>query len=160
MPLKLTIELVPQTTWYSNLRNSVSKDVWNRIRKGCYRKAGYRCEICGGKGRLNCHEVWEFDNSRNVQKLKRFIALCDLCHNIKHMGFVNVQISRGVWPESFREELAGHFMEVNKVTREAFERCVSEAFALWERRSKKKWKVDFGICGAAYKSGQTRLLKT
>jgi transposase-like protein len=160
MALKLTIELVPKTTWYANLRNSLTKEEWNQIRKDCYKKAGHKCEICGREGMLNCHEVWEFDNSRNIQKLKRFIALCELCHNIKHMGFVNVRISRGIWPESVRDELARHFMKVNGVSREEFEKCVEEAFTLWEERSKRRWKLDFGIYSAAYKQGQTRLFKS
>ncbi len=160
MPLKLTIELIPQTSWYYNLRNAVSKEEWDRIRKECYRKAGHRCEICRRGGTLNCHEIWEFDRQRNIQKLKGFISLCDLCHNIKHMGFVNVQISKGIWHESFLDTLAEHFAQVNNVPRKEFEKCLLEAFALWNERSKIKWKVDFGIYPAAYKTGQKRLWLT
>jgi hypothetical protein len=48
--MKLTIELVPKTSWYSNVRSNVSKDEWDKIKKKCYIKANYKCEICNGIG--------------------------------------------------------------------------------------------------------------
>lgn len=155
--MKLTIELIPGTMWYKNLRNSISKEEWNRIRKDCYKKAGFRCEICGNEGKLNCHEVWEFNNLRGIQKLVRFIALCDMCHHIKHLGFVNVQINKQILPASYYDQLANHFMKINNASRDEFNRSVESAFALWKERSRRKWKLDFGILSATYKPGQKRL---
>ena len=48
---RLTIELVPSTCWFSNVRSNISKQDWDRLRKETYKKANYRCEICGGVGR-------------------------------------------------------------------------------------------------------------
>jgi len=142
--MKLFIELVPSTCWYINLRKELTQTEWDKIRKEVYARAGYQCEICGAKGRLSCHEIWEYNDKTNTQKLKGFQALCDNCHNIKHMGFVNVQISEGKWPESRREELAQHFMQVNNVTRDEFENHVTTAFEEWGQRSQKEWTTDLG----------------
>lgn len=141
---KLKMDLVPKTTWYNNLRKVLPKSEWDRIRKEVYAKSDYKCKICGDSGKLNCDEMWEFDDNNNIQKLKGLQAVCDNCHNIKHIGFVNVQISSGIWPESKLDDLANHFMKVNNVTRREFNQHVNEAFKIWRERSNKKWTIDFG----------------
>jgi 5-methylcytosine-specific restriction endonuclease McrA len=47
---KLTVELVPKTCWWSNLRSLTDRATWDRIRRPVYRKAEYHCEICGASG--------------------------------------------------------------------------------------------------------------
>ena len=82
--MKLTIELVPRMCWYSNVRTNVTREKWDIIRKECYRKSNYKCEICGDKGTthpVECHEIWEYDDVNYVQKLIGFIALCPNCHS-------------------------------------------------------------------------------
>ena len=57
----LTVELVPETAWFKNLRFEVSPLHWDEIRTKCYVAAGWKCEVCGGKGPkwpVECHEVW------------------------------------------------------------------------------------------------------
>jgi hypothetical protein len=139
--LKLKIELVPSTSWYNNLRNYMSKDDWDKIRKQTYAKYNYRCGICGGKGRLNCHEVWEYDDKNNIQKLVDFIALCDLCHHVKHIGFVSILARRG---ELDYEEVVNHFMKVNGCDRATFEKYRRKVFTKWRERSMHKWEMDLG----------------
>lgn len=59
---RLTIELVPKTCWFSNVRDRVSRQDWDRIRSQVYEQADRRCEVCGGRGSrhpVECHEVWE-----------------------------------------------------------------------------------------------------
>ena len=60
--MKLEIDLVPSTAWYSNLRKKVSQKDWDRIRKQSYADANHKCTICGAEGRLNCHEIWKYDD--------------------------------------------------------------------------------------------------
>ena len=58
---RLTIELVPQTCWFSNVRSEVSAADWDRLRKLTSNAAGGRCEVCGGRGPrwpVECHEIW------------------------------------------------------------------------------------------------------
>lgn len=49
--MKLTIELVPTTCWYSNVRSNVSKAEWDIIRKESYSNANNCCEICKSTGK-------------------------------------------------------------------------------------------------------------
>jgi len=50
MKIKLTIELVPKTSWCDNVRARVSKERWDELRTDCYKKAHNKCEICGSTG--------------------------------------------------------------------------------------------------------------
>ncbi|MDR1226041.1 MAG: hypothetical protein LBK47_03985 [Prevotellaceae bacterium] len=137
---RLTIELVPQTAWFSNVRSHVSKEEWDVIRKACYRKAGYRCEICGGKGEahpVECHEIWHYDDNTHKQTLKDFIALCPHCHKVKHAGLaqVNGEI------EIVLQQLAS----VNKIQREEAQKYFDWAMKQWEHRSQYDWKTDISL---------------
>src|SRR5258708_22360853 len=55
--LKLTIELVPETCWYSNMRSALPRDEWDRLRRQVYADYGHRCGICGARGKLHCHSA-------------------------------------------------------------------------------------------------------
>lgn len=86
---KLALELVPCTCWVSNLRSLFSKEKWATMKQACYRSAGFRCEVCGGRGEkwpVEAHEVWEYDDMHLVQIFKRVCALCPSCHQVKHYG--------------------------------------------------------------------------
>ena len=139
--LKLTIELVPSTAWTENLRKYLSKKDWDKIRKETYAKAGYRCEICGVEGRMNCHEIWEYDDKNHIQKLLGFIALCSMCHHVKHIGFAGILAREG---KLDYEKVVEHFMAVNNCDRRTFEEHRKRAFLIWEERSKYEWKIDLG----------------
>jgi len=138
--LKLTIELVPLPLWHSNLRKVLSHLEWDKIRKQSYADANHKCAICGVKAKLNCHEIWEYNDKKHVQKLTGFIALCDNCHMIKHIGFAGIQASKGLLDMN---ELVEHFIKVNNVDFNAFRIHYNKSFGIWKKRSKLKWKTDF-----------------
>ena len=105
---KLTIELVPQSSFYSNVRSNVTKSEWDIIRKKCYKESNYKCEICddvGPKHPVECHEIWEYDDENLIQKLTGFISLCPKCHSVKHIGLAQIQ---GRYDIAFKK-----LMEVN-----------------------------------------------
>ena len=139
--MKLTIELVPSTCWYNNLRKVLSKTEWDKIRKEVYTKASHRCEICGAYSKLNCHEIWQYDDKNLIQKLNGFIALCTNCHWIKHIGLAGILSNEG---KLDYKKLIDHFMQVNNVSRKEFENHVKDAFDTWRKRSQKQWKTEFG----------------
>ncbi len=143
MKLKLVIDLVPKTAWYSNLRKNIPKSEWDKIRKQCYADADHRCTICRVEGRLNCHEIYEYDDKKHIQKLKGFIALCGDCHMIKHIGFAGIQAEKELLD---MDKLIEHFMKVNNVDRKTFDNHNDESFKIWRERSQHEWTTDLAEC--------------
>ena len=140
--LKLTIELVPQTSWYDNMRKVIPKTQWDKLRKRVYAEYSHKCGICGAtEGRLNCHEIWEYDDTNHEQKLKGFIALCDLCHHVKHIGLAGILSQEG---KLDLEKVVEHFMKVNGCDSRTLEEHRQKAFEQWRERSRHSWRVDLG----------------
>src|ERR1035437_976435 len=90
---KLTIELIPSTCHYSNVRTTVKPIEWNKIRFLSYAAADNMCEVCkdtgknqGYKHNVECHEIWEYDDVNHIQRLVKLISLCVHCHQVKHIG--------------------------------------------------------------------------
>jgi len=114
---------------------------WDKLRKQIYAKYDNKCGICGAEERLNCHEIWEYDDQNHVQRLVGFIALCHLCHFVKHIGLAGVLASKG---ELDYKKVVEHFMKVNQCGISEFEKHKQNAFTQWAERSKHKWKIDLG----------------
>jgi hypothetical protein len=131
---KLSIELVPQTCWYSNLRSALSQSDWDKLRKQVYKDAGHKCEICDSDGMLHAHEMWSYDDEKHIQKLIRPQALCPACHEVKHIGFANIK-GRG-------QQAIAHLAKINDWTLEQASKYVDEQFKVWSKRSKFRWICD------------------
>ena len=141
----LTVELVPQTCFFSNVRSEVSALEWNKIKKIVSAKAGARCEICGGVGKkwpVECHEIWDYDDANLIQRLVGMIALCPPCHQVKHFGFAQL---RGEGPQALK-----HLMKVNSWDKPFAEEYLAEQFKLWSERSKHEWKLDITLLGQEF----------
>lgn len=135
---KLYVDLVPSSCWYSNIRNLLSKEDWDNIRKKTYKKANYKCEICGGKGDkhpVEAHERWQFDEINKVQKLVNIEALCPNCHQATHYGLARI---RG------KEKIAfNHLKKVNNCDDFILKKHIYEQYDIFEKRSKiSHWKLD------------------
>lgn len=136
----LEVEIIPSKSWYNNVRSNVSEKEWDIIRKKCYKKAGYKCEICGDSGldqgmshRVECHEIWNYDNKTKIQKLVGFISLCPLCHKVKHFGLAQI---------SGEGEIAfNQLMKVNKMTEEEARKYLNEDNGS-TYRDRFKWELD------------------
>lgn len=139
--LKLKIELVPKTSWFDNLRNRMERNDWDNIRKQTYADYGDKCGICDAEGRINCHEIWEYDDKKHVQKLTGFISLCDMCHHVKHIGLAGILADEG---KLDYDKVVEHFMEVNRCKRGIFMKHRKEAFSQWRERSSHEWQMDLG----------------
>jgi len=138
--MKLTIELVPQTSWYNNVRSNVTPAEWDVLRKESYKKAGYKCECCGGVGPthpVECHEIWEYDDEAFTQTLTGLISLCPSCHQVKHIGLARI---KGNYQKALK-----HLAEVNGITEEEVDEYVEECFKTWQERSQNKYTVDTTI---------------
>jgi 5-methylcytosine-specific restriction endonuclease McrA len=134
---KLTIELVPSTCWYSNVRSEISTEEWDKLKKQSYRQASYRCEVCGGQGEnhpVECHEIWHYDDDLRVQTLKGLISLCPTCHEVKHIGLAQIN--------GRYEQAAAHLAKVNGWTEEQTDLYIERSFEIWQKRSQVQWQLD------------------
>ena len=135
--IKLTIELVPKTSWFANLRSNVTKDEWDLVRRSAYKKAKYKCEICGAVGPkwpVECHEIWHYDDKNHIQRLLKTMALCPNCHTVKHIGLANI---RGLLPKAMK-----HLQKVNKWNKRTAQIYVNDIFNLWKERNNHSWTLD------------------
>ena len=142
----LTIELVPKGQWGANLRSELPKTEWDRLRKATYKAAGYRCQICGGKGPkwpVECHERWRYDEDTKTQVLEGLIALCPKCHEVKHMGRAQAVGNA--------ERAMSHLMEINGWDAQTAFAYVDEAFGTWARRSQEDWTLDLSWLEPGFK---------
>ncbi len=152
-PPKLTIELVPGTAWFSNLRSILPRRDWDSLRRPVYRFAGYRCEVCEGRGKrhpVEAHEVWMYDDKSHVQRLVRLIALCPACHEVKHIGLAGVR--------GRRREATAHLRAVNGWSNRKAAAYVRGAFRDWTERTKHEWaiEVDWDALATRYGADLTR----
>jgi len=138
---KLTIELVPRTAWYTNVRSNVSKDEWDRLRKKSYALANNVCEICGDTGKnqgykhnVECHEIWHYDDTTKAQTLTGLISLCPYCHKCKHPGLAQINGELNI--------VINQLMKVNNISKGDAEKLIDDAFSIWRERSKHEWKLD------------------
>lgn len=136
-PPILTIELIPEPLWGENLRKKHTQSEWDLMRRACYAKANYRCELCGGVGPrhpVECHEIWEYDDVRCIQRCVGVIALCPACHEVKHYGYA---CRRG------RERRArAHLKDVNGWDEDSVTLYIEQERDIFLRRSEQKWTTD------------------
>lgn len=135
--MKLTIELVPSTSWMNNVRAVLTAKRWDAVRGVVCDKAWNVCQICGGVGSkhpVECHEIWHYDDQNQIQKLVGMISLCPDCHMCKHIGLAQIQ-GRG-------EKALKHLMKINDLKKKEAEAYIAEAFKVWQARSQQKWTLD------------------
>lgn len=139
--MKLTIELVPKTAWYTNVRTNVTSEQWNNIRNKSYAIANNVCEICGDTGKsqgynhnVECHEIWDYNDANKTQTLTGLISLCPYCHKCKHPGLAQINGELNI--------VINQLMKVNNITKNKAEKLLDDAFNIWRERSKHKWNLD------------------
>ncbi len=137
MALLLTIELVPSTCWYSNVRSNLSPEKWQTIKEYTFNLAGNVCEICYGIGKkwpVECHEVWVYDDINKIQKLERTIALCPSCHQVKHIGYAKISGNYNF--------ARSHFARINSLSIRQADIYIQKAFEKFHERSLYQWELD------------------
>jgi len=130
----LNFEMIPKTAWYDNVRSRVSHVEWEYIRANVMKG---RCQYCGRRDGLFCHEVWEYNNY--TQKLVGFETVCFLCNCVHHIGLAEILAQRG---ELDWNELVRHYCVVNNCTRRDFQEDREEAVRVWLERSQHDWELD------------------
>ena len=145
MTVRLTMEIVPTSCWYSNLRDHLTRAQWDLVRKDVYRKANFRCEICGGAGDrwpVECHEIWQYDDEARVQSLRGLVALCPSCHQVKHFVLATSQ--------GFEMKALRHLCRVNGWDLLQGRVYADEQLALYQLRSSFDWELDMTWIEQAY----------
>lgn len=137
--MKLTLELVPESCFYKNVRQILTKAQWSVLSRQVRSQAYDICEICHSNSEKfsDCHEVWQYDDNKLIQKLIKMIALCKNCHQVKHFGLAQIQ--------GKETQAINHFMKINKITRKIAEDYIQDAFITWANRSKYNWSLDISI---------------
>jgi len=142
---RLTLDVVPATCHYSNLRTELPRQSWNRLRAKAYFRARYRCEVCGGRGPehpVEAHEQWAYEipddhSQMPTQRLTGIIALCPDCHEVKHYGLAQV---RG------REaEALAYLCRVNGYTDIQAEEAIYLEAMVYRARSTLLWRLDVSL---------------
>ncbi len=143
---ELFVDLVPDSCWFKNIRSSISKKDWDRLRKYIYERVDYKCECCGIDGKdaknnednqIEAHERWFYDEDNKIQKLIRLVALCKKCHLTTHMGFSKI-IGRD-------DEMKKHLIKIRKFKKKDCENHIKEAFSLWRERNNYNYKLDLSL---------------
>lgn len=135
---RLSVELVPVPCWGRNLRSRVSFPLWESVRQWCLASSHGKCLVCGASGsraRIECHEVWDYQDTVLVQRLAAVVPLCSLCHEAKHSGLANV---RG--RARFTERRLRH---LNEWSEEQLDQYLALTYHLWALRSKNNWRRDY-----------------
>jgi predicted restriction endonuclease len=148
--LRLTIEPT-QLSSDNNLRERMGAYRWGKLRKQVYADNGYKCAVCGAEGvQLSCHEIWDCDDKKHVQRLLGLTALCNMCHAVKHTHkgvLAQAILATRLGTQGYfdlEEEAAAHFMKVNQCDRATWDKHYDESLAVWEERSKHRWRIDLG----------------
>lgn len=98
----IEVNLIPSSSWGASLSKLLSWRSWSKLRQPVIDAWGGRCCVCGGNERLadpeqanrgrakdkgvDCHEIWQYDDERGVQKLTGLVPVCDACHECYHLG--------------------------------------------------------------------------
>lgn len=142
----LYIDLIPATSWFTNVRSALSSREWNSLAGRIRERSNFKCEICSRvtKRAPDVHERWKYDIADGcyTQRLMRLIALCTSCHGATHMGFAET-IGRG-------DQMMRHMMRINRWSSIEFLEHRTKAFDVWHVRSQVKWDLDLSMlqsCG-------------
>jgi hypothetical protein len=58
--------------------------------------------------RLECHEVWDYDEATHLQRLSRFLSLCTRCHHVKHWSWAMAyRMPPSWWPDERKSRYDG-----------------------------------------------------
>jgi hypothetical protein len=145
--LHLQIELIPKPLWGMNIRTAIGKKRWFRLRDAVTTYRGRKCAICGSKAPLQGHEVWDYVEKKRTgtATLLDIRLVCQDCSSIHHFGrFQRLVASKVITREEF-ERVMQHMLRVNGCTIAEWEKHGQDAQEAWQRRSKLRWKIDYGM---------------
>lgn len=135
----VVVDLIPSTAWHASLANILTPASWKKLRDAVVTQAG-GCEICGDWNRLECHELWGYDEMTGIARLKRFVSLCPDDHEIQHLGLARL---RGRFPQAWER-----LVKINRLDQAEAKRYSDLMQDRYILRSKRTWRLDVGILGS------------
>jgi hypothetical protein len=133
MEPRVTVDLIPETSFFRNVRSHVTRAQWASIRAVVIARAGGRCERClAPTDAFDCDEVWRYEGTRQI--LAGLAAVCKRCHAVKHFAHSEL---RGHGLRALR-----HMCKVNGWSQDQAIQHIAEAYATWEERSRIHWELD------------------
>ena len=79
-----------------------------------------------------------------IAVLLRVEIVCIDCHDIHHWGRTTKLFEAGTITAERYNHLRKHFRKVNRCRQEVFDNHIVRSARVWVKRSKKRWKVDWG----------------
>ena len=136
--LKLVPNLIPAQLWGLNARR-FGRTLWKKMRSDALEAAHHACEACSDApspiygDRLTCHEVWRYDDKRRFATLVGLRMQCTKCDSAVHMDMTTLA-------GEFKKAIA-QLCKVNGIGPLEAKELFDAAMVLWEKRSKKKWRI-------------------
>jgi len=97
---------------------------WDVIRTQVYKRDGYRCVMCGNKGKLHAHHIVPVRISKD-NSLSNLVSVCNRCHRkLEEVGFSILQ-NGGHQSDIKRVELT-MIMEERKKRKKEYEKKLEE----------------------------------
>lgn len=135
-------DLLPNSTHYKNVRSNVSRSEWDIIRKEVYKESDHVCKWCGDTGfnqgkrhAVEAHEIFEFNEATQTQKLVDIVALCPRCHTTQHIGLAQIRNQTG--------PMLIHFAKVTLLGSDTVAMLYAQAIERYQRLSRiSSWKLD------------------
>ena len=155
---KLSVSLIPVNMWGKNVRAIVSSMEWSRLRwklgatlnqpvgnnggaKWGTSSLGHNfifCEVCESRvDNLHLHELWEFDDTKLIQRLAGFKSLCEECHNAIHFGRASMV--------GLTEKAYAQLIKINGWTERQAKVHVRNALVKWREREAFHYQLDISL---------------
>jgi hypothetical protein len=86
---KLPIIMLPRIKQSFDLAR-LNNPLHRAIRRRLIEVEGARCSACRtepDKGKLDAHEIFEFDERRHIKRFVAYRLLCEKCHYLTHKGY-------------------------------------------------------------------------
>ena len=139
----LRIRPLPESVWHRNIKKSLGKDRWQKMRSRLLIDHPLKCDVCSAPvvstSELDGHELWTFDTEAKppVARVHTIQFICRLCHDCIHFA----RSSRDkIEKELFN--LRRHFCRVNATDEVTFELHFRTAMREWERLTEIPFLVD------------------
>lgn len=107
-----------------NRRRQLYTDNWDKIRKSVYQRDGYRCVMCGKKGKIHAHHIVPVTISKD-NSMNNLVSVCESCHRkLEDVGFKILK--EGGHRSDVRKVELRMIAEAKKKRREDYEKKLKE----------------------------------